>query len=128
MDDDLVAKAHALTGLAEKSALVREALPRFAQAAATSEGLRERMFATLVQTMRESAIVTFPNPAGAPLSQALLSAPPKANQVAWVEADSDRLRVRVGEGTPDRATTPPAPAAPPSELARRPTRPIPGAP
>jgi ATP-dependent Clp protease ATP-binding subunit ClpC len=64
----------------------------------------------------------------APLSQALLSAPPKANQVAWVEADSDRLRVRVGEGTPDRAATPPAPAAPPSELARRPTRPIPGAP
>lgn len=59
-------------------ALVREALPRFAQAATTSEGLRERMFATLVQTMRESAIVAFPNPAGAPLSQALASlAPPE---------------------------------------------------
>lgn len=59
-------------------ALVREAMPGLARAAAEPIALRERLFGVLVRTVRDSAIVAFPNPAGAPLSQALATlAPPE---------------------------------------------------
>lgn len=80
-------------------ALVREALPGLAAAADASageeRGLRMALYAVLVRTIRDSAIVTFPNPAGAPLSQALASlAPPERDALlltsleGFAEADA----------------------------------------
>lgn len=61
-------------------ALVREALPALALAANTVAAqagpLRLALYAVMVQTIRDSAILTFPNPAGAPLSQALAALAP----------------------------------------------------
>jgi DNA-directed RNA polymerase specialized sigma24 family protein len=61
-------------------ALVREAMPALVSAAASwtpgALDLRGALFAALARTIRASTIVAFPNPTGAPLSQALASLAP----------------------------------------------------
>lgn len=61
-------------------ALVREAIPALVAAAdGWSPGvldLRGVLFAALARTIRESSIIAFPNPTGAPLSQALATLSP----------------------------------------------------
>lgn len=71
----------AVGGQAAGDALVRESMPALVAAAGGGwapgiADLRGALFAALVTTIRNSTIVAFPNPAGAPLSQALATLAP----------------------------------------------------
>ncbi|MCC7281055.1 MAG: response regulator [Acetobacteraceae bacterium] len=71
----------AVGGQAAGDALVRESMPALVAAAGGGwapgiADLRGALFAALVTTIRNSTIVAFPSPAGAPLSQALATLAP----------------------------------------------------